>query len=160
MVQVSYSVQPVTATGKDTARWKRQQQSQQGGLRPQSRVQRRGTNFRLLPLDWQINPSLEPKEEGSVSMVLASALIAGSLLIILVTVVFILLYYVYNQTNQNGRLKRRTNPLGTTAITEDLNYDDVVGESTPMRTDNGICNTTNESAVLMTTSSSMKTTLV
>ncbi len=160
MVQVSYSVQPVAATGRETGRWKRQQYSQQDGLRPKNRLQRRGTNFRLLPLDWHINPSLEHKEEeGSVSVVLASALIAGSLLILLVTIVFILLY-VYNKTNKKGKLKRRANPPGTTTITKDLNCDGVVGESTPMRTENGLCNTTDESAVLMTTNRSIKTTLV
>ena len=110
-LQVSYSVQPVAVSN---SRFRRQESSDSlAAAREQSR---RGTNVRLLPLDW---PGMTSTGGGSTT-VLATGLMSAGLLVLLVTAVAIFLYLHYRSSQNKKQLKNRSVSIAAASTLEEL----------------------------------------
>ena len=112
-LQVSYSVQPVAVSN---SRFRRQESFDSvAAAREQSR---RGTNVRLLPLDWPGRSV--PTPGGGSTTVLATGLMSAGLLVLLVTAVAIFLYLHYRSSQNKKQLKNRSVSIATASTLEEL----------------------------------------
>lgn len=160
-LQVSYSVQPVTASGS-MFRWKRQEAGSQ-------QKARRGTNMRFLPLDWPSGDSRNTSGKSSHDgdqppAVLASTLLLAAGLLVILVMAVLIVFSVYYRPTQNKNIassndssdqKSSASAVGGvgSSAQEDHDEEDNEDEATPMKA-------LNNNGRMASTSGSVKITLV